>query len=100
MSRATMRSSTAGASLGSGARNRMGGATVPRTVRDAAIGRADPHEERYDAGMVRHRRIVLATTAALAGLLSAAFAPAAGDQRVSDASSHAVTYNEDGVPMV
>jgi hypothetical protein len=69
-------------------------------VRDAAGGRADPHEERYDAGMVRHRRIALATTAALAGLLSAAFAPAAGDQRVSGASSHAITYNEDGVPMV
>jgi hypothetical protein len=51
--------------------------------------------------MVRQRRIALAATAALAGLLSAAFAPAAGDQRVSGATSNPkVSYNEDGVPTV
>ena len=51
--------------------------------------------------MVRHRRIAVVVAAALAGLMFAAFAPAAGDQRVSGASSYQkITYNEDGVPTV
>jgi hypothetical protein len=51
--------------------------------------------------MVRHRRIGVIVAAALAGLVFAAFAPAAGDQRVSGASSYQkITYNEDGVPTV
>lgn len=47
--------------------------------------------------MVRHKRIVLATAAAMAGFLSGALAPAAGDQRATGAS---VKYTEDGIPYV
>jgi hypothetical protein len=51
--------------------------------------------------MARHRRIAIIVAAALSGLVFAAFAPAAGDQRVSGAASYQkITYNEDGVPTV
>ena len=50
--------------------------------------------------MVRHTRIVAATAAALAGLLSGALAPAAGDQRVTGSSAARVTFTEDGIPYV
>jgi hypothetical protein len=39
--------------------------------------------------MVRHKRIVLATAAAMAGFLSGALAPAAGDQRATGSSAKA-----------
>jgi hypothetical protein len=47
--------------------------------------------------MVRHTRIVVATAAAMAGFLSGALAPAAGDQRATGSS---VKYTEDGIPYV
>jgi hypothetical protein len=50
--------------------------------------------------MVRHTRIVLATAAALAGLLSGALAPAAGDQRVTGSSAVKVSFTEEGIPYV
>jgi hypothetical protein len=53
--------------------------------------------EAYDADMVRHARIVVATAAATAGLLSGALAPAAGDERATG-SKH--SYTEDGIPYV
>ena len=56
--------------------------------------------ERYDPGMVRHTRIVAATAAALAGLLSGALAPAAGDQRTTGSSAPHVRYTADGIPYV
>jgi hypothetical protein len=45
-------------------------------------------------------RIVLATGAALAGLLSGALAPAAGDQHVTGSSAPKVSYTADGIPYV
>jgi hypothetical protein len=57
------------------------------------LGRA----KAYDARMVRHARIVVATAAATAGLLSGALAPAAGDERTTG-SKH--SYTSDGVPYV
>jgi hypothetical protein len=53
--------------------------------------------EAYDADMVRHARIVVATAAATAGLLFGALAPAAGDERATG-SKH--SYTEDGIPYV
>ncbi|HKH18730.1 MAG TPA: hypothetical protein VKA57_14475 [Solirubrobacteraceae bacterium] len=50
--------------------------------------------------MVRHTRIVVATAAALAGLLSGALAPAAGDQRVTGSSAAKLSYTADGIPYV
>jgi hypothetical protein len=50
--------------------------------------------------MVRHKRIVLAAVTVAAAIFSAAFAPAAGDQRVTGSSSAALSYTEDGVPIV
>jgi hypothetical protein len=47
--------------------------------------------------MVRRKRIALALAAAIAGLLSGALAPAAGDQRATGSS---VSYTEDGIPYV
>jgi hypothetical protein len=49
------------------------------------------------SSMVRHTRIVVATVAATAGLLSGALAPAAGDERATG-SKHA--YTKDGIPYV
>jgi hypothetical protein len=49
--------------------------------------------------MVRHTRIVVATGAAIAALLSGALAPAAGDQRATGSSAK-VSYTEDGIPYV
>jgi hypothetical protein len=51
----------------------------------------------YDVRMVRHVRIVVATAAATAGLLSGALAPAAGDERATG-SKH--SYTKDGIPYV
>src|SRR5688572_11958058 len=93
MSRATISSSTAGASAGPGERTRMAG-NLTRSPR------ADAQLERYDPGMVRHTRIVAATAAALAGLFSGALAPAAGDQRVTGSSAPHVRYTADGIPYV
>jgi hypothetical protein len=50
--------------------------------------------------MVRRTRIVAATAAALAGLLSGALAPAAGDQRVTGSAGDRVSFTDDGIPYV
>ena len=46
--------------------------------------------------MVRHTRIVVATVAATAGLMSGALAPAAGDDRVTGSK---LSYTKDGIPF-
>jgi hypothetical protein len=49
-------------------------------------------------GMVRRTRIVVATAATAAGILSgAALAPAAGDRH---ATGSAISYTADGIPYV
>jgi len=50
--------------------------------------------------VIRHTRILLATAAATAGLLSGALAPAAGDQRVTGYTGPKLSYTKDGVPYV
>src|SRR5215207_4920550 len=92
MSRATIRSSTAGASPGSGARTFM-----TRTLRPRGA-RAHRHEEGYDPGMVRRTRIAVAAAVAAGVLSGAALAPAAGDQRTT--GGQRVSYTEDGIPYV
>lgn len=56
---------------------------------------------RYDSGMVRRTRIVVAASATAVGILTgAALAPAAGDRYVTGASSERVSYTKDGIPYV
>jgi hypothetical protein len=47
----------------------------------------------YHRLMVRHKRIVVATVAAMAGFLSGTLAPAAGDQRATGSSAKATSYD-------